>query len=74
MWADSDRLLSERDYCSGRRFGSGNGIDFLTMNCWNSAFNAQWLRVTIVVVQVRTGKICVAALEALRKKERQYET
>jgi hypothetical protein len=46
----------------------------LTMKCWNSAFNAQWLRVIIVVVQVGTVKICVAALEALRKKERQDET
>jgi hypothetical protein len=44
------------------------------MKCWNSTFNAQWLRVTIVVVQARTVKICVAALEALRKKERQDET
>jgi hypothetical protein len=28
MWADSDRGLSERDSCSGRRFGSGNGKHF----------------------------------------------
>ncbi|CAM6036175.1 unnamed protein product [Sphagnum compactum] len=28
MSADSDRGLSERDSCSGRRFGSGNGKHF----------------------------------------------
>jgi hypothetical protein len=37
------------------------------MKCWNSAFNAQGLRVTLVVVQVEAVKIFVAALEALRK-------
>jgi hypothetical protein len=36
------------------------------MKCWNSAFNAQGLRLIIVVVQV-------GAVEALRKKERQDE-
>jgi len=36
------------------------------MKCWNSAFNAQGLRLIIVVVQVR-------AVEALEKKERQDE-
>jgi hypothetical protein len=40
------------------------------MKCWNSAFDAQGSRVIIVVVEVRTVKICVAALEALKKKER----
>jgi NADH:ubiquinone oxidoreductase subunit 6 (subunit J) len=40
----------------------------------NSAFNAQGLTVIIVVVQVGAVKICVAAVEALRKKERQDET
>jgi hypothetical protein len=44
------------------------------MKCWNSAFNAQCLRVIIVVIQVGAVKICVAALEAHRKKERQDET
>ncbi len=44
------------------------------MECWNSAFNAQGSRVIIVVVQVGEVKIYVAALEALRKKERQEET
>jgi hypothetical protein len=39
----------------------------LSMKCWNSSFNAQGLRVIIVVVQVR-------AVEALGKKERQDET
>jgi len=40
------------------------------MKCWNSAFNAQGSRVIIVVVQVGAVKIYVAAVEALRKKER----
>jgi len=44
------------------------------MKCWNSAFNAQGSRVIIVVVQVRAVKIYVAAMEALKKKERQDET
>jgi hypothetical protein len=44
----------------------------MSMKCWNSAFNAQGLRVIILVVQV--GAECVAALKALRKKERQDET
>ncbi len=38
------------------------------MKCLNSAFNAQGLRVIIVVVQVGAVKIYVAAMEALRKK------
>jgi len=45
-----------------------------SMKCWNSAFNAQGLRVIIVVVQVRAVKIHVAPVEALRKNERQDET
>jgi hypothetical protein len=40
----------------------------LSMKCWNSAFNPQGLRVIIVVLQLG------AAVEALRKKERQDET
>jgi predicted oxidoreductase (fatty acid repression mutant protein) len=44
------------------------------MNCWSSAFNAQGSRVIIVVVQVGTVKIYVAAVEALRKIERGDET
>jgi len=43
------------------------------MKCWNLAFNAQGSRVIIVHVQVGV-KIYVAALEALRKKERGDET
>jgi hypothetical protein len=39
------------------------------MKCWNSTFNAQGSRVTIVVVHVGAAKIYVAAVEALRKKE-----
>jgi hypothetical protein len=44
------------------------------MKCWNSTFNAQGSRVIILVVQVGAVKIYLAALEALRKKERQDET
>jgi len=44
------------------------------MKCYNLAFNAQGSRLLIVVVQVRTVKIYVSAVEALRKKERQDET
>jgi hypothetical protein len=40
----------------------------------NSAFNAQGSRVIIVVVQVGAVKVYVAAVEALREKERQDET
>jgi hypothetical protein len=46
----------------------------LSMKCWNSAFNGQGSRVILVVVQVGGVKIHVAAVEALRKKERQDET
>jgi hypothetical protein len=44
------------------------------MKCWYSAFNAQGSRLIIVVVQLGAVKIYVAAMEALRKKERQDET
>jgi hypothetical protein len=43
------------------------------MKCCNSAFNAQGSRLIIVVIQVRAVRIYVAAVEALRKKERQDE-
>jgi hypothetical protein len=39
-----------------------------------SAFNAQGSRGNIVAVQVGAVKIYVAAVEVLRKKERQGET
>ncbi len=40
-----------------------------------SLFDTQGLRVTIVIVQVGAGKIyVVAAVEALKEKERGYET
>jgi hypothetical protein len=42
------------------------------MNCCNSAFNAQGWR--LIIVQLGAVKIYVAAVEALRKKERQDET
>jgi hypothetical protein len=44
------------------------------MKCWNVSFNAQGSRLIIVVVQVRPVKIYVAAVEALKKKERHDET
>jgi hypothetical protein len=44
------------------------------MKCRNSAFNAQGSRVITVIVQVGAVKIYVAAVEALRKKERPDET
>jgi len=46
----------------------------LSKKCWNSAFNAQGSRLIMLVVQVGAVKIYAAAVEALRKKERQYET
>ncbi len=44
------------------------------MKCRNSAFNAQGSRVIIVVVKVGAGKIYVAAVQALGKKETHHET
>jgi len=44
------------------------------MKCRYSAFNAQGSRVIIVVVQLGAVKIYVAAVEALRRTERQDET
>jgi hypothetical protein len=46
----------------------------LSVKCWNSTFNAQGSRLIKVVVQKRAVKIHVAALQALRKEERQDET
>ncbi len=46
----------------------------LSMKCWNSAFNAQGSRVTIIVVLVGAVKKYVATVEALREKEREDET
>jgi hypothetical protein len=46
----------------------------LSMKCWYSAFNAQGSRLIIVVVQLGAVRIYVAAVKALRKKERQDET
>jgi hypothetical protein len=43
------------------------------MKCYNSAFTAQVSRLITVVVQVGAVKIYVAAVEALRKKERQMK-
>jgi hypothetical protein len=44
----------------------------LSMKCWNSAFNAQGSKVIIVVEHVEG--VCVAVVQALRKKETQDET
>jgi hypothetical protein len=46
----------------------------LSTKCCISAFNAQSSRRIIVAVQVEAVKISVAAVEALRRKERQGET
>jgi hypothetical protein len=46
----------------------------LSAKCWISVFNAQGLRGIIVAVQVGVVKIYVAAVEPLRKKQRQGET
>jgi hypothetical protein len=46
----------------------------LSIKCWKSAFNAQGLRLSVVTVKVGVVKIYVAAVEALRKKERQDKT
>jgi hypothetical protein len=46
----------------------------LSMKCWVSAIHAQGSRLIIVVVQLWAVKICVAAVEALGKKERQDKT
>jgi hypothetical protein len=45
------------------------------MRCgYSAAFNAQGLRLIVVVVQLGAVKIYVAAVEAFRQKERQHET
>jgi hypothetical protein len=44
------------------------------MKCWISAFNAQGSRGIIVAVQVGAVKMFMAAVEPLRKEERDGET
>jgi len=44
------------------------------MKYWNSAFNAQGSREIKIAVDVGVVRIYVAAMEALRKKERHGET
>jgi hypothetical protein len=44
------------------------------MKCLYSALNAHGSRLIIIIVQLGAVKIYVAAVEALRKKERQDET
>ncbi len=46
----------------------------LSMKCSNSAFNAQGSKLIIISVQVGAVKIYVAAVDALRKQEREDET
>jgi hypothetical protein len=49
----------------------------LDMKCWNSAFNAQGLRLIIVVVQVGAGCICsssAGAQEKGKEDETQFTT
>jgi len=46
----------------------------LGVKCCNSAFDARDLRLIKVVVQLGAVKTYVAAVEALRKNERQDET
>jgi hypothetical protein len=41
------------------------------MKCWNSVFNTQGSRLITVPVQAGAMKIYVAAVEALKKKERE---
>jgi len=57
-------------------FGHGHPLVLLNLNmkCWNSSFNAPCWTVIIVVLQVGAVKRYVAALQALRKKERGDET
>ncbi len=42
----------------------------INMKCWNLTFNAQGLKIIIVVIQVGLVKIFVTAMEAFKKKER----
>jgi hypothetical protein len=46
----------------------------LSIKCWNSAFNAQVSRLTIIVVELGAVKIYVAAVETLKIKDRQDES
>jgi hypothetical protein len=43
----------------------------LSMKCWNSAFSAQCSRLIILLVQLGAETKYVAAVKALKKKERQ---
>jgi hypothetical protein len=47
---------------------------YLSMTCWNSAFNAQGSKLIIVVVHVGAVKIYLATVEALKDKKRGDET
>ncbi len=42
----------------------------INMECWNLTFNAQGLKVIIVVIHVGSMKIFVTTMEAFKKKER----
>ncbi len=45
-----------------------------SMKCWYLTFNAQGLKLIIIVVQLGVMKMYIVVMEALRKKERQDET
>jgi len=45
-----------------------------SMKYWYLTFNAQGLRLIIIVVQLGVVKMYVVIMEALRKKEKQDET
>jgi hypothetical protein len=69
LWASFQPLSPPQWYLQSKEI-----LLNLSMKYWNSAFNAQGSKLIIVVVQLGAMKIYVAAVEALRKKERQDET
>jgi hypothetical protein len=45
----------------------------INMKCWNLAFNAQGLKVIIIVIQIGVVKIFVTVTETFKKKKRQVQ-
>jgi hypothetical protein len=43
------------------------------MKCWNSTFNAQGLKIIIIVVHVGVVKIHITIVDAFKKNERHDE-
>jgi hypothetical protein len=43
------------------------------MKCWNSTFNAQGLKIIIIVVHVEVVKIHITIVDAFKKNERSSE-